>query len=36
MVVQGVVGHNPTDAHDDWFWNRKDAEEVAAEMAKNS
>jgi len=36
MVVQGVKGYNPTEACDDWFWNKQDAEEVAAELAQNS
>jgi hypothetical protein len=36
MVVSAVKGHNPTEAHDDWFFNKQDAEEIAQQMADES
>jgi hypothetical protein len=33
MVVSAVKGHNPTEAHDDWFANKQDAEEIAQQLA---
>jgi hypothetical protein len=36
MVVQGVKGNNPTEACDDWFFNKQDADEIAFELAQNS
>ena len=36
MVVSAVKGYNPTEAHDDWFFNKQDAEEIAQQMAEQS
>lgn len=36
MVVSAVKGHNPTEAHDDWFFNKQDAEEIAQQLANEA
>lgn len=36
MVVSQVKGYDATEAHDDWFFNEQDAEEIAQQMAEQS
>jgi hypothetical protein len=36
MAVCAVKGHNPTEAHSDWFKYQEDAENVAQQMAEQS
>jgi hypothetical protein len=36
MVVAAVKGHDPTEAHSDWFKYQKDADNVARQMANES
>jgi len=36
MVVCAVKGHNPTEAHSDWFKYQEDAEEIAQQLANES
>ncbi len=36
MIVSQVKGYEATEAHADWFANKKDAEEIAQQMADES
>ena len=36
MVVSQVEGYDATEAHDDWFFNKQDAEEIAQQLANES
>lgn len=35
-VVSAANGYNPTEAHDDWFFNKQDAEEIAQQLSNEA